>query len=339
MNLCRTAIVGASLALTTLCAAPAFAETSCDLNRPVMYGVNSWDSSTFQTQLSQYILEKGYGCQTDSLPGTSLPLLTGLRRGDVDIMMEVWPKNYQEAWDKGVKEGAVAIAGTAFDDCVQGWYVPRYLVEGKDAKAPDLKSVQDLVKYKDLFRDPEEPTKGRFYNGPLGWGAEHINTAKLTAYGLNPHFTNFHPGTGGALNAAIASAFKRGKPFVAYMWEPTWVMGKFDLVLLQEPAHDPKVWADLQTNKNPKKATAYAIDTAYVGVNTEFLEKAPKTMAFLKKYRVSSKVLSQAMAYRMAEKGRDINDAVVNFLKTETALWSKWVPADVAERVKNSLTK
>ena len=67
--------------------------------------------------------------------------------------------------------------------------------------------MRDLARYKHLFRDPEEPAKGRFYNCILGWNCEVVNTNKLKAYGLDGHFTNFRAGTGAALAAAIASNF------------------------------------------------------------------------------------------------------------------------------------
>jgi glycine betaine/proline transport system substrate-binding protein len=51
-----------------------------------------------------------------------------------------------------------------FDDAAQGFYVPRYLVEGDAERgieplAPDLRSVSDLPRYAELFRDPSSPTR------------------------------------------------------------------------------------------------------------------------------------------------------------------------------------
>ena len=75
--------------------------------------------------------------------------------------------------------------GTTFPDASEGWYVPRDLVDGPDAKAPDLKSVTDLKRHKALFSDPDEPAKGRFYNCVAGWVCEGVNSKKLIAYGLD----------------------------------------------------------------------------------------------------------------------------------------------------------
>ncbi|MEZ5855277.1 MAG: glycine betaine ABC transporter substrate-binding protein [Hyphomicrobiaceae bacterium] len=44
-----------------------------------------------------------------------------------------------------------------------------------------------------MFKDPEELSKGRFYNCIAGWQCEVTNTKKLYAYGLLKDFTNFRP--------------------------------------------------------------------------------------------------------------------------------------------------
>ena len=50
---------------------------ACELKRPVMFGGLDWDSNAFHTAVARIILERGYGCKTDVLPGSALPLLTG----------------------------------------------------------------------------------------------------------------------------------------------------------------------------------------------------------------------------------------------------------------------
>lgn len=322
--------------------APAPAAAACELNRPVMFAGLDWDSNAFHTEAAGFIMKEGYGCEVDQIPGSTLPMLAGMARGDVDISMEIWKENFTEAWTKAEDAGQVSHLGTNFPDAVQGWYVPRYLTEGDasrgiKAAAPDLKNVRDLPKYKDLFTDPEEPSKGRFYNCILGWACEVINTKKLKIYDLEDSFTNFRPGTGSALSAAIAYNYLRGKPFVAYYWGPTWVLGKFDMVMLDEPPYDAETWLDLVANDNPTKATAYPVVEVVVGVNNEFRAAAPKLVEFLTKYETTNKLVSEALAYMQANKGATAKDAAMNFLKTKPEIWTPWVPADVASKVKAAL--
>lgn len=329
-------------AAATLAAGPAVSAPPCEIDRAIVFAGLDWDSNRFHTALARRIVEAGYGCETDVVPGSTIPLVTGLARGDVDVMMEVWRDNVTEAWNKAEATGKVVVLGTNFPDAVQGWWVPRYLVEGDrargiDAAAPDLRHVKDLARHKALFRDPEEPSKGRFYNCILGWNCEVVNTAKLKAYGLDEHFTNFRPGTGAALDAAIASNYKRGRPFVAYYWGPTWVLGAFDLMKLEEPPYDKAIFEALTKSNEPRNACAYPLVEVVVAANAAFRAAAPKVSRFLARYRTSNALISAALAFINDHAGATADDAALHFLKTRSPVWTAWVPEDVAARVKASL--
>lgn len=325
----------ALLAAGALDAAPGHA-AECPMDRPIVFAGLDWDSNAVHTEIARTIFEEGYGCQTDMIPGSTIPLLTGLGKGDIDVMMEVWKANIIDAWSELENDGKVVDVGVNFPDAVQGWYVPRYMVEGPDAPAPDLESTEDLAEYKDLFADPEEPGKGRFVNCILGWACEVINTKKLAVYDLDDDFTNFRPGTAAALDANIASNYQRQKPFVTYYWEPTWVMGTYDMVLLEEPEYDEATWEQLEASDDPEAATAYPETEVKIGVTTEFAENAPELVAFLEKYETTSAMTSEVLAY-MQENEADAEEAAEHFLKTREDVWSTWVPEDVAKAVKDSL--
>ncbi len=336
-----TGKIAGVLALAAACAAPGVAQAAapkCEVNRPVVFAGLDWDSNTFHNAIARFITEKGYGCKTESIPGSSIPLLNGMAHGDIDVTMEQWIGVLGESWDKAKASGNVKIIGVTFDDAVQGWFVPRYLVEGKDAKAPGLKSVSDLPKYKEIFRDPEEPSKGRFYNGIAGWGAEVINSRKLKAYGLEKDYTNFRPGTGAALSAAIASAYKRKKPILYYYWGPTWVLGKYDGVMLKEPAYDEATWEALNSDKPVDKATAFPLMKIYTTANVKFAEQAPKLVEFLDKFETSNDLVSKALVQMRESKAKNpARAAAIDFLKKHPDMWTTWVPEDVAKRVKAAL--
>ncbi len=329
------------IALALLLAVSPAVAAPCELDRPVMFAGLDWDSGRLHVAIARHILEHGYGCRTDSLPVTTLPAVAGLVRGDLDVLMEVWKQSIPEAWARGLAAGKVVELGVNFPDAVQGWFVPRYLVEGDpergiEPRAPGLKSVSDLPRYKELFRDPEEPAKGRFYNCIPGWACEVMNTKKLKVYGLETHFTNFRPGTGEALAAAIASAYKRRKPIVTYYWGPTWVLGTYDLVQLEEPPYDPVIWAELQRSDDPRRATAYPPSEVVVGVHRDFHAAAPELVKFLERYQTTNELISRLLAFMIEERATE-EQAARRFLLEEEAVWSRWVPAEVAARVRASL--
>lgn len=317
-----------------------FAQT-CEVTEPIVFGDLDWDSAVFHNAVARFILEKGYGCKTDAIPGTTVPLYAGAVRGDIDIVMEIWENTSPEVWTKGVADKKVLQVGVNFPDAYQRWFVPRYLVEGDDAPAKGLKSVADLPKYKDLFKDPEEPSKGRFYNCISGWSCEIINSKKFHAYGLDKDFVNFRPGTGAALTAVIESSIKRKRPVVFHYWGPTWVLGKLgnQLVALEEPAYDDAIWQKLMAAKQPEavsQATAYPEIAVVIGVNARFAAKAPEIMKFLQSYKTTSALVSEGLAH-MQDNGGSVEKAAESFLRDHRDVWSRWVPADVAGRVASAL--
>jgi len=332
------------LALAGCSQEPDAALADCEVGRPVVFAGLDWDSNAFHTALARIIIEKGFDCPTEVIPGTTIPLIAGLKRGDIDVMMEVWRDNITKAWDEGVARGEVAAVGVNFPDAVQGFFVPRYMIEGDPARsikatAPDLKSVYDLPKYHALMADPEEPGKGRFYNCILGWACEQINTKKLAAYGIWKSYTNFRPGTGAALASAIASNYQRGKPFVAYYWGPTWILGKYDLVRLEEPAYNAKDWQAMAERDDYSHPVAYPLVQVVIGVNTKFKAKAPHIIKFLSHYHTTNALVSAALASLRAKPDRRMRDVALDFLRGKPEIWRAWLDPEIADKVAASIAK
>jgi glycine betaine/proline transport system substrate-binding protein len=59
-------------------------------------------------------------------------------------------------------------------------------------------------------------------------------------------------------------------------------------------------------------------------------------MNYLKIRSWDNETISQVLAWK-DENGEDDEDAALYFLENYEELWSRWVPADVAEKVKASL--
>jgi glycine betaine ABC transporter substrate-binding family protein len=80
----------------------------------------------------------------------------------------------------------------------------------------------------------------------------------------------------------------------------------------------------------------YPENPVLTGVNTKFSEQAPRTTEFLSKVSLPVDVVNGMLAEMDAE-SLEVTDVADRFLKNHADVWTKWVPADVAERVKAGL--
>ncbi|MGY0693819.1 ABC transporter substrate-binding protein [Virgibacillus sp. FSP13] len=293
-----------------------------------------WDSIRVHNSIAQKIIEEGYGIDTDVTSGSTAATFQGLTEGDINVYMEVWTDNIKEIYNEALDEGDIEKVSVNFDDNVQGLYVPTYVIEGDDERgiepmAPDLKTVEDLKKYPELFADPAEPDKGRLINAPSGWAVEKAITEKMDAYGLNDTFVNFKPGSDAAIVTSLTDAINAGDAWVGYYWSPTAVTAKYDLTLLEEPEYDKDIYEET-------KATAFPPNDVVVAVYKDLPDKAPELVDFLGNYETSSELTEEALSY-MEENGASPEEAAMWWMEKHEDIWTGWVPEDVAKKVKESM--
>jgi glycine betaine/proline transport system substrate-binding protein len=323
-------------ALAALSMAPGMASAAdsvqCEVDRPVRFGGMNWESNLVLVEVERFIAEKGYGCDSEVLPTETLPALAALERGDLDINTEIWLNSEAEPWAKAEASGKVKRIGDIYMGG-EAWFIPRYTAE----RLPELKKAADLPKFKDEFKDPEEPSKGRFYGCPAGWGCEVVSGNLFKALGLGDTFTLFSPGTGATQKAALTAAYKRKENVVFYYWYPTPLVGSMDLVKLELPAYDKEKHACLtDPNCADPQPSDYPENPVFTAVSTPFSKEAPKFTEFLSKVSVPLDDMNEAMAY-MEENEAEPMDVAQWFLKNKGDVWQAWLPADVAGRVKAAL--
>ena len=330
----------AFIAVTTL------GTTSANAACKVHLGDFDWDSANVHTAIVGYILEKGYGCNVEVTKGSTSPIMAAHYDQQLDIITEVWRDNIVQMHEEAVAAGKIVELGVNTPSSTQGFYVDK-----PTADKYGLVSVEDMMKPEiaKLFADPESPGKGRMTSCISGWTCYTINLVKHKVYGLDKYYTNFDPGSGGALDAAIAGAFKKGKPVFSYYWTPTGLMGKVDLVQLKEPAYDNACWTKMMAVVEKIKADgpdAYTKTCASAYVDMALTKSAATTVAnnpankpvidFVKAYTLPTAEVNKSLAFYMDESGGDMEATAKNFLKGSSS-WTKWVPADVAKKVKASL--
>jgi len=309
--------------------------------KPIHFGDITWESGSLITEVLRMIVEKGYGLPTDTLPGSTVSLEAALAKDDIQVIGEEWAGR-SPAWVKAENEGKVFGLGDTVKGATEGWWVPEFVIKGDTARgikplAPDLKSVADLPRYKDVFRDPEDPSRGRFLNSPTGWTSEIVNSQKLKAYKLTDSFVNFRTGSGAALDAEVASSIRRGKPVLFYYWSPTPLLGRFKLVKLEEPPFNADAWKTLSDAKNPNPIGTRSMPARLaIGVSAPFKAQYPQLVSVFEKVDLPIDLLNGILG-DMSEKRTPPRQVAEAFLKDHPDVWQQWVPADVAAKVKGAL--
>lgn len=308
--------------------------TSDNSNKEIVFANAGWDSVLFHNAVAGIIAEQVYGYSWREVPGSSTVMHEGLLTEEIDVNMENWTDNLPTYYEDLANDKFTELS-VNYNDNYQGFYVPRYVIEGDpergiEAVAPDLEYVWDLKKYAEIFSDDQESDKGRIYGAIPGWEVDQIMYNKYVHYGLDESFVYFRPGSEASLSTAITSAYDSGEPIVAYYWEPTWLMGKYDFVLLKDKPYNEETYKDGKTALPPVRVT--------VAASNNFAEANPEIVEFLSNYKTSSALTSEALAY-MQDTKADYIETAKWFLKENDELLDEWLEPEEAQIMRDYLNK
>ena len=299
----------------------------------------NWQSAEVLSNLDKFILEHGYGCDAQITIGDTVPTITSMaEKGEPDIAPEAWIDLLPEVVKQVTDEGRLIIAGTALPDGgIQGWWIPKYLADAH----PDIKTVDDALAHPELFPDPENPSKGVIFNGAEGWGATVVTAQLFKAYEAEGKgFNLMRPGSAAGLDGAIARAYERQEGFITYYWAPTALLGRYELVMLEASVeHDPAEWQRCITNLDcaDPKVTAWPVDTVMTVVTKDFADRVdPAIMAYFNTRGWSNDTVAGLMAWQADNQAMG-EDGAVHFLEENKDIWTKWLPAEVVEKVEAAL--
>ena len=310
-------------------------QVACNGGETVRIAEMTWPSAAALAHIHAIVLEEGYGCGVEVVAGDTVPTISSMvAKGNPDIAPELWINSVREIWSEAEQDGVVVTAGDVFSKGgVEGWFIPRYVADAN----PGLKAASDLPEYAHLFPDPEDSERGRLYSCPPGWQCEIVNANLYRAFELEENYALFSPGSGGALDASIARAFKREEPILFYYWEPTAILGKYDAVQLDMPPYDPNLHK-CNTLENCDEPIQAAHPTAKVitAMSAGLAQSAPEVAAYLGNVSLENAVVNQLLAWGDDNKA-SARDTAAYFLREYPQVWQGWVSSDAKSRVEDAL--
>ncbi len=321
-------------AFTLLVAAHASASECGDVTIADM----NWSSASLLANIDRFILEHGYECDAELVPGDTTPTaISMIEKGQPDIAPEMWTNSVKEAIQQGVNEGRLSYAGhSLIDGGEEGFWVPKYLVEAY----PELKTIAGVIKHAALFKHPENPAAAGFYGCPSGWACQVSTSNLFQALKLaDAGFELIDPGSSAGLSGAIVKAYERKEGWFGYYWAPTAVLGKYEMVKVDFGVEfDEQEFLNCTTQEecqNPK-VTSYPAAPVYTVTSGEFARKNKAAMTYLEKRGLTNEEMNQLLAW-MENEQADGEDAMYYFFENYPGIWQAWLPKEQAEKVAAAL--
>ena len=304
----------------------------------------NWASAELMANVDKIILEEGYGCEVELVPGATMPTFTSMNdKGTPDMNPEQWANAVYTPLKKAVSEKRLIIANKApITGLGEGWWLNPAALE----KHPELKGMTavQILERPDLFPDKEDPSKGAFMGCPAGWGCQLANANLYRAFEMEKKgWKLIDPGSAAGLDGSIAKASDSNEPWFGYYWNPTSMVGKYNLqpVDFGVPFAGRDNWDNCITLAEQDcaspKPTAWTRSEVNSIVSANFAKTGGKdVLGYVEKRTYPGPVMNGMLVY-MADNQAKGSDAAVEFLIKHEDIWTKWVSSSVAKKIKKSL--
>ncbi len=298
------------------------------------------ESQGINNAIAKFVIENGYGYPVETVEESTPAMQDALPKGTIHVNLEGWQQNIIEWYNSELDKGSIINLGMIYEGGPQFFMIPQWVSE-----TYDIKTVQDMKDQWPLFQDPQDPSKGVFYNCIFGWECAKINQVKLSVYGLDEVYNVVSPASATALTAALENAQKARRPVFGYYWQPSPLAAAYPWYVLEEPTHTEECWsqviaaADSAGAIPPEAACAYEnlpIDKlAHAGLQ----ETAPELVEMLKAMVVGLEPLNKTMAWSAENDVEDREKAAVYFLQNYEERWRSWVTPEAHRKIKDALEK
>ena len=301
----------------------------------------NWASANFMAEVDKIILEKGYGCEVELVPGATMPTFTSMQeKGEPDVAPEFWANAAIVALNKAMDEGKLHSINLApITGLGEGWWVlPETL-----KKHPELTTADAILKRPDLFPHPEDPSKGGFHICPPGWNCELSNRNHFRAWGMEAKgWAIVETGSAAGLDGSIAKAAERGENWFGYYWSPTSMIGKYNMVPVPfgVPFAGSDNWDGCIVKSEQEcadpKPSAWTKSEVNTVITDRFKRAGGPAVDYLNNRIYPGAVMNGMLVY-MSDNQAGGSDAAIEFLQKHEDVWTKWVSSSVAAKVKASL--
>lgn len=224
----------------------------------LVVGVGDWPSARATAHLVKAIAETRLGATVELKSGATAELWEAAGAGEIDILPEVWlPNDRAQVVEHVDRTHRVALLPRGVP-ARQGLCTTK-----QAAEAFGIHSVADLSSPKTAgLLDTDSDGTGEMWIGAEGWNSTRVEQIRARSYGYDKTMTLIEADEPVAM-AAVDVASALGEPIVFYCYEPHHMFALHDLVMLDEPGHDPTTWTIRSPADDPDWLTNSTASTAW----------------------------------------------------------------------------
>jgi len=274
----------------------------------LVLGVPNWPAANATSNILKVVIEENFGLEVELQNGTNPIIFEAMDAGSMHLHPEVWLPNQANLHNKYVNENASVVMNENPVQAVQGMCVTKHTAETYDITSIDDLTDPDKVAVfdKDGNGTPE------VWIGAPGWASTVIEQIRAKSYGYDQIF-ELKQYDGTVAWGELGAAANADEPWIGFCYEPHFIFVAYDLVYLDEPAHDPETWTIVQPTDDPQwlekseASTAWKGATLHLHYAAEVRENFPEVAAMLDAYSMPPEVLSQA-GYALSVEDQSVED-------------------------------
>lgn len=183
-------------------------------NKTISMGTLSWEDLTPITGITKKVLEdSGYTVKVTTFSEWGIAY-AALAKGDIQLLASQTDYVAHDYWDKN--KNRLEKISPVSHGLYQAFVVPKYV---------PIDSIEQLNENADKF-------SGKIVGIEPGSGLMRDAATAVGKYGLKLKLVE---GSSAAMTAALKSAIDRKEWIVATVWEPSWMMQKYEVKFLRDP--------------------------------------------------------------------------------------------------------
>ena len=262
----------------TLLSASASVARSAD----VVIGVPFWPSAQATAHIISQGLEQELTVTTELRQSGTLGIFVGMQRGQIHVHPEIWLPNLEQVVAKhGGDSGRLLLAENGVA-AAQNICVTR-----QTAEMTGIGQLSELADRAMAARfDSDGDGRGEIWIGASTWSSTAIEQIRAQSYGYAETMELLKAPEDVAM-ASVDVAVATGRPAVFYCYRPHHVFRLHDIVVLDEPEHDPASWTLVRPEDDPqwleksKAGSGWDSSHFHIGYTGTLAESAPTVAAFL----------------------------------------------------------